>query len=280
MMAVQMSPSRSPQAQASDGVQDKFYTRPDVAAAVVGLIPPVLLLGGPVVEPSAGNGSFLPFLPPGTLAYDIEPEAGGIVRADWFDVSTRFDRGILVGNPPFGRRSSLARRFIQHGIALGVSSIAFVLPATFRKLTAQRAFPAEWRLVVDSDLPEKIFTHVKGDVSIPCVFQVWTREPETVLSLPDLRKFKPAQPEEYVFLPRGDHRADLCLNGNNGALRIPAQVTNPKAEHYIRICSDDRDWVIARLRGLDLDFHSSVSGGVAWVSQAEINEAWWRGSGK
>ena len=258
---------------ASDGVADKFYTRPGVAAHAVSLIPD--LASYPVVvEPSAGNGSFLRALPAGTRAFDIAPEAEGIEEADWFAVNDRFDGGILVGNPPFGRRSALARQFIRHGIDLGFETVAFILPATFRKLHSQRVFPPEWSLVVDADLPDRVFEHVAGNISIPCVFQVWTRRPSAV----NRRKAEHPKPSEYAFLPRGAADADLCLNGNSGAVRKPSEITNPKAEHYIRlnVPSGQRKAVEDRLRTLDMDFHSSVSGGVAWVSKAEINEAWWR----
>ena len=254
---------------ASDGASDKFYTRPDVAAHVVGLIPDLSDYAC-VVEPSAGSGSFLRALPDHTIAYDIEPEAHGILTADWLKVQRRGDGGILVGNPPFGKRSSLAKAFIKHGISLGFDTIAFILPDTFRKFSTQKIFPAEWRLVVESGLPHDVFQHVKGDVGIPCVFQVWTKRTGQT----NLRVSPPPQPDCYAYLPREDPRADVCLNGNSGRVRPPHLITNPKAEHYIRILKGGAR-TIEDLGRLELDFRSSVSGGVAWVSKIEINAAWW-----
>lgn len=254
---------------ASDGAQDKFYTRPAVVRFVVPLIPD-LGTYAEIVEPSAGGGVFLDALPERATGYDIAPDDPRVAEADWLSLRLAPKRGLLVGNPPFGRRSALAKAFIKHGVALGFETIAFILPATFRKLTTQTCFPDGWRLIVDADLPDDVFEHADGDIGIPCVFQVWTRRPGAL----NLRKTKPAQPDAYAFLPRGDARATVCLNGNSGRVRWPSEVTNPKAEHYIQVISGGQDTIDALSR-LDLEFRSSVSGGVSWVSKAEINAAWW-----
>lgn len=254
---------------ASDGLNDKFYTNGAVAGRVVRLIPDIGSYRR-IVEPSAGAGAFLPHLPAHARAFDIAPEAPGIIQADWLRVNDVGNGGLLVGNPPFGERSSLARAFIKRGVGQGFDTIAFVLPATFRKLSAQRVFPADWRLVVDEELEEAPFEYGGEPIRIPCVFQVWTRRPGDA----NLRKHAVPQPEEYEFLTRGHHGADLCLNGNNGRVRSPDTVTNPKAEHYIRVRRGGD--TARRLAALPLEFRSSVAGGVAWVSKNEINEAWWR----
>lgn len=254
---------------ASDGESDKFYTKPEVAAYAVSLIPEIEGYAD-IVEPSAGAGAFLGALPKRTRAYDIEPDRDGIQQADWLKFRKRVSGGLLVGNPPFGKRSSLAKAFIKHGIALGFSTIAFILPETFRKLSTQRCFPSAWRLIVNVDLPHDIFEHASGDVRIPCVFQVWTNTPGDL----NLRAETPQQPDAFAYLPRGSGEADVCLNGNSGRVRSPHDVTNPKAEHYIKVLRGG-DETVSDLRELPLDFRSSVSGGVAWVSKNEINAAWW-----
>lgn len=255
---------------ASDGADDKFYTRPQVARFVVDLIPELDSYVD-IVEPSAGSGAFLRALPARACGYDISPEAEGIVSADWLRTVLTPERGLLVGNPPFGRRSALAKAFIAHGIRLGFETVAFILPATFRKLTMQKVFPEDWKLIVDAELPDDVFVHPDGEIRIPCVFQVWTRREGIV----NLRRLATPQPDAFAFLPRGSAGADLCLNGNSGRVRRPHEITNSKAEHYIK-ANGDADELATRLRALDLNFHSSVSGGVSWVSKEEIRDAWWR----
>lgn len=253
---------------ASDGEQDKFYTKKHIAETLVKKVPD--LAGYPhIVEPSAGSGSFLRYLPDNAVAYDIEPEAENIIKGDWLAVTARYEEGLLIGNPPFGKRSSLARAFIRHGMSLGFDTIAFILPSTFRKLSMQRDFPQSWSLVLEEDLQDNAFSYGDEEIVIPCVFQIWTKRPASL----NLRKRKVRQPDEYRFLPRGSDEADICLNGNSGKVRKPDDVTNPKAEHYIRVFGD-KDKVIRRLSKLPYEFRSSVSGGVSWISQNEVNEAW------
>lgn len=254
---------------ASDGAADKFYTRHAVARRAVNLIPD-LDTYPLIVEPSAGAGAFLDALPQ-AVGLDIEPDDDRIMRTDWLTHEMDGHGGLLVGNPPFGRRSSLAKAFIRRGDVLGFETIAFILPDTFRKMTAQSVFGADWRLIVEEALDDDTFEHPDGPVRIPCVFQVWTKRPGAL----NLRKRKAEQPAAYTFLGRADASADICLNGNSGKVRSPNEITNEKAEHYIRL-NGDKAAVLERLRTLPLRFSSSVSGGVAWVSKNEINEAWWR----
>lgn len=253
---------------ASDGQRDKFYTKNSIAKGLIQRVPDMADYPF-IIEPSAGSGSFLRHLPERSIGYDIEPEMTGVIRQDWLTVTERYDGGLLIGNPPFGKRSSLARAFIRHGISLGFETIAFILPSTFRKHSMQRDFPESWSLILEEDLPDNSFSYGDQDIIIPCVFQIWTKRSSSI----DLRKRKVKQPDEYRFLPRGSHEADICLNGNNGKVRRPSEVTNPKAEHYIKVLGD-RGTVVRRLGELPYEFRSSVSGGVSWISQNEINEAW------
>lgn len=254
---------------ASDGAADKFYTRRDLASRLAGLIPDIGSYKI-IVEPSAGAGAFLDALPTYAVGLDIEPDDPRVTKADWFTHEMDGVGGLLVGNPPFGRRSALAKAFITRGEDLGFETIAFILPETFRKLSVQSVFGKAWRLILEEELPDDVYEHASGSIRIPCVFQVWTKREGDM----DLRQIKAEQPALYSFLSRGDKDADLCLNGNSGRVRLPHQVTNEKAEHYIKINGDKND-VTERLRTLPLRFSSSVSGGVAWVSKNEINEAWW-----
>ena len=61
-----------------------------------------------IIEPSAGNGSFSKKL--NCLAYDIAPTGNDIITQDYLalDTSSFANKKVLViGNPPFGRQSSL-----------------------------------------------------------------------------------------------------------------------------------------------------------------------------
>lgn len=258
---------------------DRFYTHDDVAADCVATLDSMSPLSGydVIVEPSAGSGSFSSLLPPGSLAFDMAPAAPGIERADWFDVTRsalgRGNRTLVIGNPPFGTRSSLARHFIRHSIELAADTIAFILPDTFAKESNQRDMPSGWRLVSVTRLRRNAFTLDGNDYNVPCSFFVWTRD-DGILPGIDLRETRPTQPPEYRYLSRGDASADFCVNGNSGKVRDVSDVTNPKAEHYVKVNDGfDVSDVRADMAALDLDFRSTTNGGVAWVNRDDINRA-------
>ena len=83
-----------------------------------------------IIEPSAGNGAFIEGcnrICNNCLFYDIEPEHNDIVKQDYlaFDYSNiqqKYNNIHIIGNPPFGRQSSLAIKFIRYS-ALFCNSI-------------------------------------------------------------------------------------------------------------------------------------------------------------
>ena len=66
---------------------DQFYTKPEIAKLFVKKINDLVPLVGfdVVIEPSAGTGNILQYLPEGSLAFDLEPKVSGIVKGDWFE---------------------------------------------------------------------------------------------------------------------------------------------------------------------------------------------------
>lgn len=152
---------------------DKFYTKPAIAEQCVSFLKEKLPLIGneTYLEPSAGNGSFLAYLPQFT-AIDIKPEGSNIQAADFFTYSTPAD--ICIGNPPFGSRSAMAIKFFNHAAEL-CSIIAFILPVSFMKWGVQKQLAVEWKLYDYFYIPENAFTDNGKDYSVRCVFQIWTK---------------------------------------------------------------------------------------------------------
>lgn len=87
---------------------DKYYTESDLARYCVKKT--FEILGDNwdrVIEPSAGAGSFLEFLPRDTLAYDIMPEDSRVVGQDYLSVDLPFmERSLVIGNPPLAELTS------------------------------------------------------------------------------------------------------------------------------------------------------------------------------
>ena len=89
-----------------------------------------------VLEPSAGDGAFFDYLPKSKrLGIDLEPASPDIRREDFFNFNAQEGKSyFVVGNPPFGKNSSLAKSFFNRAAGFA-DKIAFVLPRTFRKLS-------------------------------------------------------------------------------------------------------------------------------------------------
>lgn len=159
---------------------DKFYTDPQVADLCASVFYKYVEHGVEVVEPSAGSGAFAPYV---TKMYDILPEGPGIQQADF--LSMNIEDKYFLGNPPFGKNSSLAKKFFNHA-AKGKGVIGFILPRTFRKVSIQNALDLHFHLKEELEIPEKSFTLDGKPYSVPCVFQVWEYEntPRTKIILP------------------------------------------------------------------------------------------------
>ena len=248
---------------------DKFYTKKEIAKFCVEQIPDIESYEY-IVEPSAGNGSFLDYLPK-FVAYDIVPEDNRITLFDFLSLNKAFPSYTLcVGNPPFGNRGILAKKFIRRCISLGAETNAFILPDTFRKRTNQTLFSKHWHLQKIVPLPENSFLVDRKDYHVPCSFFIWTkREVEK-----DLREIPPEPTKDFVFLDRGSSDADFTVNGNSGKVKTLEQVTNPKAEHYIQHGIVDKYTLMNTFLQLKYPTLSSVSNGNYWLNQEDILRAY------
>ena len=83
------------------------------------------------VEPSAGKGIFLNYLPENTLAFDIEQFDERIQIQDFFTWEPETNKKyIVIGNPPFGLRGQQALKFINKALTFA-DLCAFILPPLF-----------------------------------------------------------------------------------------------------------------------------------------------------
>lgn len=250
---------------------DKFYTKPEVATECINLIPD-LDSYSLIIEPSAGNGSFSKQL--NCIAYDIEPEDESIIQQDWLKTEKISTKSLLVvGNPPFGNRSALAKDFIKHSQKIGAETIAFILPDTFSKISNQSKtlFPDEWRLIVEHKLSDSNFIIENNKkYFVPCTFYVWTKRTGNL----NLRQIKEPLSNDFIFLSRGDTEADFVINGNSGKIKEINEVTNPKAEHYIKATKKTKEELINIFSKLNYQQYSSVNGGNYWIGQQDILKAY------
>ena len=197
-------------------VKDQFYTLPSVAKECVDILK-THVSGGTWIEPSAGNGSFLPFVPD-AIAYDIDPKCPGITKSDFLTVELP-DECIVFGNPPFGRQASSARAFIRHA-GSRASVIGFVLPRSFMKPSMQSAFPVCFHLVHQHELPTNSFLVNEKAYDVPCVFQVWKKESQPRDSPPVIQQVgftfvKKEEPHDFAFRRVGVNAGKCSLPGDH-----------------------------------------------------------------
>lgn len=161
---------------------DAFFTKPDVAKQLVVKLETIydITKFDQIIEPSAGSGAFSDCFIGRNLpikAYDIKPMKKGIIKQDYMNFKFNGPKNsnvLVVGNPPFGRQSGLARKFIQKS-AEYAHVIAFILPRSFKKDSYRAFFPLNFHLVFQQSLKKNSFIVGQEEHDVPCVFQIWEK---------------------------------------------------------------------------------------------------------
>ena len=162
---------------------DQFYTKKDISSKCIQLFLNTITLNDNdiILEPSAGTGSFSDYFKQhnyNITSYDIDPKKDYIQMKNFLelDISIYNNKNVhCIGNPPFGRQSSLAKQFIKKN-ALFCDSISFILPKSFRKPSFQKSFPLYFHLVKEIDLEKNAFTINDKSHDVPCIFQIWIKK--------------------------------------------------------------------------------------------------------
>lgn len=159
---------------------DQFYTKTEIAKQCYEKLSLYLTEKGVefdlFLEPSAGSGAFFNILPNDRrMGFDLEPKCDGVVIGDFFEQDFPNKKLISIGNPPFGKNSSLAVRFFNRCAELG-PIIAMIFPLTFRKHSVQKRLNENFHLVYDWQLPKNSFVFNGDAYDVPCSFQIWKKE--------------------------------------------------------------------------------------------------------
>jgi hypothetical protein len=163
---------------------DKYYTKTSVVELCLNFVKQCIHINKNdlIIEPSAGNGSFISgikTLSDNCLFYDLEPENEEIVKQDYLLIdSNNLENGQIIhviGNPPFGRQSSSAIRFIKKSCEF-CNTISFILPKSFKKDSLKKTFPLNFHLIFEIDLPDKSFLVDGIEHNVPCIFQLWEKK--------------------------------------------------------------------------------------------------------
>ena len=118
---------------------DKYYTKDNIVNLCLNYIKEYIKINQNdlIIEPSAGNGAFISgikLITNNFEFYDLEPNNDEIIKQDYllYNYEGNYNKIHIIGNPPFGRQSSLAIKFIKKSCKF-CDSISFILPKSFKK---------------------------------------------------------------------------------------------------------------------------------------------------
>jgi len=250
---------------------EKYYTKGDVCEACVRLVQPYINTTDVVIEPSAGNGSFIPYinrLGIDILCYDIQPEHSTIMKQDFLTldlskIKKKYSAVHIIGNPPFGRQSSMAIKFIKHA-SKHADTISFILPRSFKKESMRSKFPLCFHLVCETEIQANSFLIDKQEHNVPCVFQIWIKK--------DIDRIKPVilQPIGFKFVKKtdGPDVAFRRVGVYAGNVSTDLTTKNPQSHYFIRFQSRDIDECIKKISQSQFNTDNTV--GPKSISKQEL----------
>ena len=252
---------------------DKFYTKESAVTLCIGFIQQHLSISKSdlIIEPSAGNGQFLPkikLLSDNYRFYDLEPDNAEVLKQDYlllnYDEFKTNDLKIhIIGNPPFGRQSSLAIKFIKKSCEF-CNSISFILPKSFKKDSLKKSFPLNFHLIFEIDLPENSFLVEGNEYNVDTVFQIWKKR-DTNREL-----VEKIDPVNFQFVSKTDN-PDISFRrvGVNAGI-IDKKIEKSEQSHYfIRFCNEQNvDETINKLKNIHFTHNNTV--GPRSISKQEL----------
>ena len=253
---------------------DKYYTKPEVVNLCLKLIKKYIQIKPDdlIIEPSAGNGSFISgikSLSNNCIFYDLEPENPEIIKQDFLtgnynELSSKYNNIHIIGNPPFGRQSSLAIKFIRKSCEF-CNSISFILPKSFKKDSLKQKIPLNFHLILESDLPEKSFLVDGIEHDVPCVFQIWKKKTNNRVEPEKL------EPSNFIFVKQIEN-PDISVRRvgvNAGYVDVNSVGKSIQSHYFIKFTTDKSlDENIHRLSSIKYNFNNTV--GPRSISKQEL----------
>ena len=224
---------------------NQFYTKDSIVRKVLKTIN--LNNYKTVIEPSYGSGAFVQQIEHDNLLYvdidSLDPDH----RADFLTYNPETNGRVLVlGNPPFGKNSSLAVKFFNHASTFA-DTIAFILPRTFQKNSIKNRLNLNFHLVQEEVLPTNSFIFKGEDYAVPCVWQIWEKQ-----DTPRTKVLKRLRCDAFSFVSREDN-PDIAIRRvgvNAGRIFTTDLDTRSKQSHHFLKLSDDN---LRRIRTLGLE---------------------------
>ncbi len=253
---------------------DKYYTKDAVVEICINLIKKYIHFNQDdiIIEPSAGNGSFITgikSLSSNFKFYDLEPDNDEIIMQDYLQydfakTKETFSKIHIIGNPPFGRQSSLAIKFIKKSCEF-CDSVSFILPKSFKKESLKKRFPLNFHLVIEIDLPDKSFLVEGEEYNVETVFQIWEKKITNRVANEKL------EPMNFVFVGKTEN-PDISFRrvGVNAGI-IDTNIDNKSIQsHYFIKFTNGKSIIdnINKLSTITYEFNNTV--GPKSISKQEL----------
>lgn len=250
---------------------DKFYTKKNVVDLCIKNIEKYIDIdkNDLIIEPSAGNGSFIDSiknLSDNYKFFDIAPEHPDIINQDFLEFklnNNNFNKIHIIGNPPFGRQSSMTIKFIKK--CSNFNTISFILPKSFKKYTMQKYFPKSFHLLYSIDLPNNSFLVNNIEHDVPCVFQIWEKKNYDRIIPTKLK------PNNYEFVKKNENPDISFRRVGVYAGKIDAETDKSEQSHYfIKFNKNlgDINSIINKLNNISFETNNTV--GPKSISKQEI----------
>jgi len=249
---------------------DKFYTNKNVVDKFIDKFKPYINQGDLIIEPSAGCGVWtLPLHMYNLIAFDIQPEGEGIQQMNFLDVDLYAFQSNLhfIGNPPFGRQSSMAKKFIKHICRCErTKTIAFVLPKSFKKESMQKVFPLKYHLDFEEDIGKDAFIANGKPYDVPCVFQIWVKKEQ------DREIMEKEEPKGFKFVKKNENPDYSLRRVGVNAGRLSKDILDKSEQsHYFIKVEQNSDHFIIKYQHIKWEHNNTV--GPKSISKPEFIRA-------
>lgn len=253
---------------------DKYYTKEEVVSLCLNMFQTNVQVNPNdlIIEPSAGGGSFIEGIKALTEHfefYDLEPAHEEIVKQDYLlynysNVMELFNQIHVIGNPPFGRQSSLAIKFIKKSCEF-CDSISFILPKSFKKDSLKKSFPLQFHLECEIDLPDKSFLVDGVEHDVPCIFQIWKKKTY------NRELSKKVDPFHFRFVEKTDN-PDISFRRvgvNAGTIDTNINEKSSQSHYFIQFTNGKSTSLnIKKLSTISYEFNNTV--GPKSISKQEL----------
>jgi hypothetical protein len=232
-------------------VKEKYYTKSEIVKLCMENISHIKK-NDIIIEPSAGNGAFIESIKKITknyYFYDLYPENKEIKTIDYLEYKhTEKKKTHVIGNPPFGKQSSLAISFIKKSVEFA-ESISFILPKSFKKDSRQKFFPTKFHLIKEIDLPKNCFLVNNEQYDVPCIFQVWIKK-----NIDRIVK-KKLEPIHFNFVKKTDN-PDISfrrVGGTAGKIDTVILDKSEQSHYFIKFTNNFNDTLLQKLKKLTFE---------------------------